>query len=137
MHHSRAKLFADGSNLFIISNNLSQLYDKANSDLSQLAQWVSLNKLHINYDKTTHMIFSPNKKVLMNESTTSDLKLYLNGNIIDRVTVVKYLGVLIDDKLDWTNHINSIINKLSSITGILARTSVHLPLKYKKIFIMY
>ena len=30
----------------------------------------------------------------------------INGHILDNPHVVKYLGVLIDDKLDWKHHVS-------------------------------
>ena len=40
--------------------------------------------------------------------------------------------MFIDDKLEWTDHINSVIKKVSSLSGILSRNKALLPMKCKK-----
>ena len=46
--------------------------------------------------------------------------------------VVKYLGIFIDDNLNWHEHISYLIKKISSLTGILYRINLFLPLQCKK-----
>ena len=70
------------------------------------------NKLSINYSKTTFMFIS-------NKSLKSfSFKLILNINNIKRSEHVKYLGVLLDYKLNWKAHVSSLCGKLSKICGI-------------------
>ncbi len=134
VQQSRAKLFADDSNLFVIDNSLQTLYNKANSELASLSRWISSNKLHINYDKTTYILFDQVKKApgTIVDSTVSVLPLQINNHTIGRERYVKYLGVYIDDKLEWTEHITHVTKKVSSLTGILYRTKTALPYKCKK-----
>ena len=47
--------------------------------------------------------------------------LVINNIIIERETVTKFLGVLIDENLSWKNHIEFIKNKISKSIGILYR----------------
>jgi len=131
---SQAKLFADDSNLFVIDDNLEKLYDKANSELSSLSRWISSNKLHINYEKTTYILFDQTKKAPSTSVnvTVSVPPLHINNRAIGREHIVKYLGVYIDDRLEWTEHIDYITKKVSSLTGILYRSKAALPYKCKK-----
>ena len=46
-------------------------------------------------------------------------KLEINGNIIERERVTKFLGVLLDENLSWKSHINTIKNKISKNIGLL------------------
>ena len=46
--------------------------------------------------------------------------------------MVKYLGVFIDEKLEWTDHLNYVTNKISSLSGILCRNKALLLIKCKK-----
>ena len=91
--HSLTKLFADDSNLFIISNSLRNLFDTANIELSNLTQWIYANKLYINYAKTNYMLFCPKLKPVSSYDLASAPNLLFNGQNIERVRVVKYLGV--------------------------------------------
>ena len=55
------KLFADDTNIFLISENLDDLARKTNICLDNIYQWCLANKLTINIDKTNFTVFSPKK----------------------------------------------------------------------------
>ena len=48
-----------------------------------------------------------------------DTDIKINWQMVARVACTKFLGVLIDEKLSWPNHIKSIKMKISKGTGIL------------------
>ena len=58
------------------------------------------------------MIFSLRKEPISSKCVT------LNGEIVDKVNTFKFLGVIIDDKLRWTDHVLYIKKKLSKGIGI-------------------
>src|SRR6267154_640809 len=129
---SQIKLFADDSNLFVISDNIQWLFNIANSELSNLSHWISVNKLHINYDKTNFMIFEPKKRALNPTKLLHQNTILFNGHVLQQVHSVKYLGLMIDDNLNWSDHINYLIGKVTSLTGILYRTKHFLPMNAKR-----
>ena len=47
----------------------------------------------------------------------------INGISISRVRVAKFLGILIDEKLNWKDHIANVKSKLSKSTAILYKCS--------------
>src|SRR3989442_9492515 len=133
VNHSKIRLFADDSNLFIVSNNINTLFNVANSEVNSLFAWIDANKLFINYDKTNFMLFQPRDgkyNISQNASNLPSLK--INDHFINQVHVVKYLGIYIDDKLNWHEHISYLVKKISSLTGILYRVKLFLPLQCKK-----
>ena len=129
---SSIKLFADDSNLFIVSNSLPALYSLANKEINSLSTWIDANKLYINYDKTNYMLFQPKKEIKKNPSIDKSFLLLIKGHIINRVSVVKYLGIFIDENLYWHEHIAYLCKKVSSLTGILYRVKLFLPTRCKK-----
>ena len=54
-----------------------------------------------------------------NLALSTNFQINLNGNKIDRVENTKFLGVFIDEKLNWKNHISYIASKISRNLGIL------------------
>ena len=57
--------------------------------------------------------------------TPPDLELHLkiNNAEIPKVTATKFLGIVIDDRLNWKPHIQSVKSKLSSILSIMYKAS--------------
>lgn len=48
--------------------------------------------------------------------------LFVKNEIIHRVTEAKYLGLIIDEKLNWNNHVNFVKSKIIPIVSMLRRT---------------
>jgi hypothetical protein len=120
------KLFADDSNLFVKGKDLNELYEAANLACSQVSHWFKCNRLTVNYSKSTYLLFFPNKDD-DNYIESNNLLISLDNNLIKRVTVTKFLGILIDDKLSFKNHISSIICKINSLNGMLYRRRDYIP----------
>ena len=98
------------------------------------------NLLHINMGKSVHMNFRPNLN--SNErSTCARVCEYGNENIIKignqklkKVDKVKFLGIIIDDKLNWEPHIDHLAQKLKSSIIMIKRIMEFIPnSEYNKI----
>ena len=84
-----------------------------NSELNQVKLWAKLNKLSLNTNKMTLMVFHRKQKQLKIINISND-------NIqIERVHSFNFLGILLDETLSWKNHPIMIVNKVSRVTGIL------------------
>ena len=123
-------MFADDTNLFYSHNNIKQLFQIVNQELKQIQTWFNANKLSLNLTKTKYSFF--------HSSYYSDLiplrlpRLAINNKIIKRETVMKFLGVLLDENLNWKNHIHCIENKISKNLGILYKARLVLNEKCTK-----
>ena len=60
---------------------------------------------------------------------TTNLKLYLDSTNLNVVKSVKYLGVIIDNKLFFNDHINYINYKVSRGIGIMTKLKHLLPIR--------
>ena len=87
-----------------------------NSDLHSLNEWFGSNKLSLNVMKTNFMTFEG-----MQNDALRNIKLSINNNDLEKVTKVKFLGVVLDDSLSWREHVHSCKNKIAS--GIYAINS--------------
>ena len=56
-------LYADDTNLFMSGKNIDTLIMNINTELCKLVQWLNVNKLSLNIEKTHYMIFSLRKKI--------------------------------------------------------------------------
>ena len=110
-------LFADDTNTFVSAKNEKDVYDAANMLMNAIYLYMLANKLHINYDKVFYIHFKPNN----HKATCNNYELKLCGRTIKQVKQTKFLGVIIDEKLNWAPHIEYLTNKLKSCVGIINR----------------
>jgi hypothetical protein len=75
--------------------------------IADLNNWFKASKLTLNFDKTDFMKFATNNKTSINFNIACDNKTI-------EVLTTKFLGLQIDNNLNWKKHIEYIIPKLSS-----------------------
>ena len=83
------------------------LRQQIENDLASLTDWFHANKLSLNVLKTNFMTFGKGNQV-------SEYDLHLSNNIITKVSSAKFLGIIIDDELGWSEYINYIERKIAS-----------------------
>ena len=117
-------LYADDANIIITGTNAHEIITKYRELGEVLSKWVACNGLKLNVSKTNYMLFS-NIDIgdLVNYQPT------INNRPIEQKNVAKFLGVLLDDKLQWTHHIRFLSKKMSRNCGILYKMKGILPQK--------
>ena len=116
--------FADDSTVSLAGSNINTLYTNMNNDLNRLTDWFQANKLSLNISKSHYMLFSRTK-------TDDTLKLLLCDKEIKRQKTVTFLGIQIDDNLDWKEQIFSCKHRLGSALYALNQVKFILPLKQR------
>ena len=121
---SKAKLilFADDTSITLSSKNINNLHKSINNELIAINDWLSANKLLLNTAKTKAMLF--NKSNILAKQNSP---IMINNSIIEIVDNFKFLGVTIDNKLKWTNHLSQICNKVSKVSYIINMLKHKLP----------
>ena len=104
-------MFADDTSVFVKGSNLSDSCSFINAELEKVAEWFCANRLSLNVSKTHFMIFSNNNY--------SNHVIKIGDEEISQVANTKFLGVIIDDKLSWKEHISHINGKINRGIGIL------------------
>ena len=112
--------FADDSTLHLTMNKNENIALRVNAELAIINTWLISNKLFLNIDKTKYMIFSIKDK-------PPDLRLEIGNSLIQRTNVQKFLGIYIDDRLTFRDHVNKICAKMSQRVGVMRRLRVFLP----------
>ena len=116
-------LFADDTTIFLTGSNHQLLNDALQSCLQKANTWMVQNGLQLNLSKTKCMLIHSCRTRVV----PPQLNLSLSGLQIEQVHTFKLLGVVINDTLTWTDHINHIIAKLSRSINLLRRLSRFLP----------
>ena len=88
---------------------------------------MALNLLHINLGKSVYMCFRPSYKYNINERLTCarsrqyghDGVVRIARHKLKKVDRVKFLGIIIDEKLNWEPHIEHLVNKLNMTIAML------------------
>ena len=94
------------------SRNINQLNSTLSNEINKVLTWFASNKLAINLSKTNSMLFS-------NKRGNPKLNISLQDIVLKEKEVVTFLGVEVDRKLSWKNHINLVCNKISKTIAIL------------------
>ena len=108
VHH-----FADDTNLLFSHKDPKVIEKIMNNELKLLYDWLCANKLSLNVGKTEFIIFRPPRTKLENR-----VVLKLNGKKIYESRKIKYLGLIMDDRLTWRFHINELCKKLGRAVGM-------------------
>lgn len=110
--HGSVTSFADDTALAYSANSINELQMMLQSDLSNLRLWFDGNKIVLNASKTNFINFSL--------STVFEFSVPLKYHEIDcqaesckcnsiyQANSLKYLGMTLDDRLIWTNHITNL-----------------------------
>ena len=117
----KVALFADDSSLYIIGDSLKDLIIQTNSELDKFYDWVIGNRLSVHLDKTKYLI-------LTNKKHGNLPPLFLNYDIIERVSYHKVLGMTLDQNLSFKYHVQDMCQKLSRSVSLFYNIKKFVPL---------
>ena len=113
-------LFAEDTSVFIEGTNYDKIIDILNTEMKRIDIWLKSNKLSIKILKTHYMMFHRTRiKCEKRTITIRDNSLTYSKN-------TKLFGVIIDDKLNWSDHILYIKNTILKSIGIIHKTHNYL-----------
>ena len=112
--------FADDTTLYLSHKNSQYLSDTLNRQLTILDSWLCANRLSLNIQKTSFMVIS--------NMELQRFPLKIRNCELSRVQKAKFLGVIVDEKLNFKDHVNCIQKKISRSTGAIYRIKDYLPI---------
>jgi hypothetical protein len=118
-------LFADDTNIFVEGQTAQEAYNKGNKLLACLRSYMILNKLHVNMTKCCYMHFKPKSAKTSDEN--QDLRLEIDSFVLKKCTETRFLGVIIDEQLNWDAHIKHLKRKLNYAIATLNRIMDSIP----------
>ena len=119
IHNGEMFLFADDATLSVRGRSMPEIQSKLNLALEEVYTWTQKNKLLLNTNKTKVMVIGSRQKF----QTLNDRRLHvqIKSTPIERVSQYKCLGIIIDDNLHFTKHIEKVALQIKQKLGTLRR----------------
>ena len=111
-------------------NDINYVSTMINLELTKIFDWLAVNKLSLNAAKTKFMLFHNYQKCI-NEDDIPHLT--INDTVIERVTEFNFLGLTINEFMNWNSHSSQISNKISRTLGVMNRLKRYLPFSALKL----
>ena len=96
-------MFAHDTNITVPGCTFAKLEKATSSELNNLYSWLKANKLSLNIAKTEFMVISTRQTFLA--ENCDEINIQLDGQHICRVEHAKSFGLIMNDRLSWSNHI--------------------------------
>jgi len=106
-------LFADNTSLIISKPNSSQLEKDINTVIQTLSRWFYNNLLFFNFEKTYFLL------LLTSNTNVTKLHLTYDNTQISNIEHSKFLGLIINNRLTWQNHIDLMTPKLNTAIYVI------------------
>ena len=125
---SKPYLFADDGALFF-EQTCRGTFLNMKIELITIFKWLSVNRLSLNSNKTVFLLFDST-----DISHEINVECNLRSITIKECKETKYLGLILDNKLNFKSHVDHIIKKITKRIGAMYRSKSLLPIKYRKMF---
>jgi hypothetical protein len=102
-------LLADDTSILITSPNKNYFQIKITAAFNFINEWLNTNLLFINFNKTYRIQFTTKNK------PKSHIKITYDNKQITTISNIKFLGICINDTINWKYHIEYILPKLSAV----------------------
>jgi hypothetical protein len=133
-------MFADDTTTLHSGQNLEELIRIVEKDMKIICEWLENNQLIINREKTYAIHFPPSSHKKIIEPRPKNLTIKVDNHYVDFVTETRVLGVILDSKLNFETHTDTVMKKVNSRTFILSRSIKMFPSKFRtslfKLFIV-
>lgn len=97
------------------TNTVKDHEQDINNTIQVVKDWLYSNNLIINLQKSKYIQF--------NKSIGHHSSYNLNIHSIENVSQAKFLGVILDEKLDWKSHLDNITNRINKYVYALRQVS--------------
>ena len=114
--------YADDTTPYAVSNDVDSLLDILQKNTELLMQWLNENYMKSNNDKCHLLVTSPD-----------DCSVQIGCEELRNEKQVKLLGVTIDHKLNFSEHVSKLCKKASIKLHALARVSKYIPMNKLRI----
>jgi len=117
--------FADDTTVFASGSNLENLIDDVNNELRSLTAWLHCNRLSLNLAKTSYMIVTDQNIDVVPSLCVANVDINL-------VVQSNFLGIKIDNKLNFKHHVDDLCKQVARTIGMMYRISYLVPPPVRK-----
>jgi Reverse transcriptase (RNA-dependent DNA polymerase) len=108
------QLYADDAVVMYSANTHFTILQQMKQDADVLNRWFSINRIKMNFTKSNFILFGSEERNLAHIS--------IEREKISEVKSIKYLGLIIDHKLKWTDHIALVRKKILAMYIALCKS---------------
>ena len=118
---AQISMYADDTSLYNNIKSVSEIKDNLIPAFLKICDWLRSSKLSLNTVKTEFMVIGSQNELnnMDSDPVTTPYLISIDGFTIKRTKVVKYLGMVVDNALTWSQHIDYISTKIARGVGIL------------------
>ena len=120
VNKSKLANFADDTTVYATEDNILKVLELLKDESTVVLEWFKVNEMKSNNDKLHLIVNNTNK----NYSSTGCI--YMQNQFIESEDTVKLLGITIDSKLNFNEHVTNLIKKGNQKFHALARISQYL-----------
>lgn len=113
-------MYADDTAIYFSAPSTQQVTIALQDDLERVNTWLCANRLSLHAGKTSSMLVTTRQR---RKHLDGQLALVLGDTPLEQVSSCCYLGVTIDQNLDFAEHIDKVARKASRALGALKRAS--------------
>ena len=121
---SNPKLFADDTSLFRVIHDVNSSKIDLNEDLDKINNWAYQWKVSFNPDpskKSQEVIFNPKLNNVLHPPLT------FNNIVVGQIRSQKHLGMFLDFKLSFNEHLETVFAKVNRGIAILHKLQTAFP----------
>ena len=118
MYADDVAVYLSGTDIVDVKNSLQDCIDGA-------VAWHDANKLKVNVGKSNVMLIGSKNKICNDDGDR--FQIVIDDEQLERVRSTRYLGVILDDLLNWNNQTHSVSASISYKLSILSRFSKTAP----------
>ena len=123
--NSHLHLFADDIAMYTSGTDPAIVQHKLNSDLASLFEWMTSNGFTVNMSKCQSLFLARRHR----RHQLSTIRLLLDNNLIQPQRSIRYLGVIVDEYLNWSDHVRSVRRRSLAALAAIQKVSICLSSK--------
>ena len=125
----KIRIFADDTAVYFACSNIADFKKLIKAIMEHLDKWFTANLLTLNTDKSYFCIF----RTIQNHNINLPNEIKFNDKSIKRASTIKYLGITLDEFLNWNEHITCTIKSLNSLFSVFYNIRRYLTIEHIRV----